>query len=165
VELKDFDNKNLIFESAWKTIGYTFFSGAFLLYSVTCIDQKVEPFWFWSSIIMWSFATLFGLFRLLNPKNLFLSSDSVLAKEYSKLSFERHYNDNGIFEFSASGFKVNVADQALQYQWLDVSTIFGYKKDRYATDTICVDVFTTDGKGFTINEETRGWFQFLKSSK
>jgi hypothetical protein len=165
MELKDFENRNLIFESVWKTIASTTISGLFVFIAFVTNMKVEKPIAFWGTIGLFGFGLLRGLYKLLNPKNLFLRPGSELAKEYGKLDFERRLNDNGIFEYSQNGFKVDLENQFHEYQWTDISVLFGYKKDLYTIDNICLDVFTIDGKGFTINEDTAGWYQFIRHSK
>lgn len=165
MELKDFENRNLIFESVWKTIALTTISGLFVSIAFVTNMKVEKPIIFWGTIGLFGFGLLHGLYKLLNPKNLFLRPASELAKEYGKLDFEKRLNDNGIFEFSRNGFKVDLENQFHEYQWTDISVLIGYKKDLYIVDNICLDIFTIDGKGFSINEDTKGWYQFVKHSK
>ncbi len=165
MELKDFENKNLIFESIWKTIALTVISGLFVLLTLIAEMQKSDPFIFWAMIGIFGFGLVFGLSRLLNPKNVFLKPEGQRAQEYRKLDIERRLNDNGIFEFNRNGFRVELDKNTKEYNWNEVLALFGYKKDLYSIDCICVDVFTKDGKVFSVNEDTPGWYQFLKQSK
>jgi hypothetical protein len=165
MELKDFENRNPIFESVGKTIALTAISGLFVFIAFTTNMKVEKPIIFWGTIGLFGFGLIYGLYKLLNPKNLFLRPGSELAKEYGKLDFERRLNDNGIFVFSQNGFKVKIESEVNKYLWSDIAVLFGYKKDLYTTDNICLDVFTIDEKGFSINEDTKGWYQFVKHSK
>ena len=75
-----------------------------------------------------------------------------------------HLKD-AIYYLQGSGFQIVLEDQVSYYKWQDIFTVFGYKKDLYSVDLICLDAFNENGKGFSINEETEGWFQFLRQLK
>ncbi len=40
--------------------------------------------------------------------------------------------------------------------------MFGYKRDLYTTDLVCLDIFCDNGQGIRLHEEIPGWFQFIR---
>lgn len=165
MELKDFENKNLIFESVWKTIALSTLSGLFVFSALVTNVRVEEPLIFWSTIGLFGFGLLHGLYKLLNPNSLFIRPGSKLAQEYHRLDFDRRLNDHGFFVFTQNGFEVDLGNQVCKYLWTDIAVIFGYKKDLRAIEMVFMDIFTIDETHFTINEETPGWYQFLEKSK
>ena len=123
-----------------------------------------HTFWGWFGTIFFGFATALFLLKLIFPNAKWLAGIKT-SNPTDNRKFEEIYNDNGIFEYLENSFKINSEDGWREIQWTEIETIFGYKVDRFSFDTICIDVFCDNDKGFRITEETAGWFQFLKHLK
>ncbi len=88
--------------------------------------------------------------------------------EYKKLSqedFDALYNDNGIFEYEEQYFKVQLEDKIHLVNWNSIKTILAYKLDVITVDIICLEIFCENDLIIQINEETKGWYQFIKTTK
>lgn len=165
MELKDFENKRLVFESIWKTIALTLLSGLFVVSSLMSKMYTEKPILFGAAFILFGYGLVSGLYKLLSQKYVFIRTGSKKAKTYHELDVNRNYEDNGIFEYLDDGFKVNVDGEIRSFSWEDVSTVFAYKTDQFTIDCINIDVFTALGTNFSLDEDTRGWYQFLIQSK
>lgn len=82
-----------------------------------------------------------------------------------KAEFNGIFSDPGIFTYFNDGFEVIVDGQRRRINWQNVVGMVGYKRDLFAIDCICLDIFCEGHTPFAINERTPGWFQFLKRSK
>jgi hypothetical protein len=162
MELEDFVKREIVFESIWKTIALTVGSVLFVFSAFVFIDRKESPFSFWATLLLFGFGVLHGLYKLLNPKTLFIRPGSKLAKEYGEIDFQKRYNDLGTFEYLDNGFAGTIEEEELALNWSELNTIVAYKNDLYTYDVVCLDVFTTDGQNFSINEDTPGWYQFIE---
>ncbi len=122
--------------------------------------DKYSSFRFWATIIFFGGGGLFFLVRLLNPKNLFVTPDKALGKEIFADHFKKRLDDLGFFTYDDTGFNLTEHKGVTHYNWTDIETIFGYKVDRYTTDDICLDIFTSDKHCIKLTENTPGWYQF-----
>jgi hypothetical protein len=109
--------------------------------------------------------TLTYFLKLIFPNAIFLKNVQISELRIDNRPFEEKYNENGIFEFQENGFIIDFNNGKQLIKWDEIQTIFGYKLDNFTTDTICTDIFLVNKNNFTITEETRGWFQFLKHLK
>jgi hypothetical protein len=122
---------------------------------------KEQTFWLWVGFIFFALITIIYLFKITFPNAKYLKNINT-NDNIDKRSFDEVYKDVGVFEYLVDGFKIK-RDQGVQaIKWSEVDTIFGYKVDNYATDSICIDVLCNNDKSFRITEETLGWFQFLE---
>lgn len=142
-----------------------FFIALFL--TVLCILFLVDDSYSimgWLCVLLFGFATVLYFLKLVFPNAPWLKW-LKLPKEPDNRPFEEIYNDTGIFEYAEDGFTVYFEKDTLAIKWSEVKTMLGYKRDLFAYDSICLDVFCDNDKVFTINEETKGWFQFVVRSK
>ncbi len=79
--------------------------------------------------------------------------------------FQKILDDDGAFTFSETGFTIKMEKDLQSIRWDEIKTMLGYKRDLFAVDCICLDVFTENGHGFSISEEMPGWYRFLQQSK
>jgi len=100
------------------------------------------------------------LVRLLNPKNLFVTYDTELGKQILAQQFGRAQEDLGIFFYTDKGFNLTEHNGVKVYNWSDIEAVFGFKEDRYTTDEICMDIFTSSNSSLRLTESTPGWYQF-----
>ncbi|ALI98311.1 hypothetical protein [Rufibacter tibetensis] len=162
MKFEDFEKREIIFESIWKTIALTITSGLFVFSAIAFVDRKESPFSFWTTLLLFGFGVINGLYLLFNPKTLFIRPASKLAKEYGEVDYQKRYNNLGVFDYLDNGFVVTIEEEDLALSWSELNTIVAYKQDLYTYDVICLDVFTIHGQSFNINEDTPGWFQFLE---
>jgi hypothetical protein len=87
------------------------------------------------------------------------------VSEKDKAEFDEVFNNLGIFMYFNDGFEVILDGQRGRISWQSVVGMIGYKRDLYAIDCICLDVLCEGHPPFAINEQTPGWFQFVKRSK
>jgi hypothetical protein len=83
----------------------------------------------------------------------------------TKNEFENIFNETGIFTYNDNGFFVETEQAKLSAKWTEVKSLLGYKEDHYTSDSICLDIFCDNHEGFSITEETKGWYMFLERSK
>jgi len=86
-------------------------------------------------------------------------------KEERRKEFLKIYNDSGIFTYNENGFSILTENKAENVNWQSIKTLVGFKEDLYAVDRICLWIYLENEMIIKINEETKGWFQFLENSK
>jgi hypothetical protein len=165
IEKMDFKNKNIIHESKWRSLTFASICFVFVSFAIFSDLKNTDSIIFWNSTVLFGGGLAYFTVRLLNPKNVFVSPNSDLEKKIRKDSFDKVYEDNGIFKYTENGFRINSEGGELNYNWADILSMIGYKQDHFTTDSICLEFKTNDGLRHKINEETNGWFQFVKISK
>jgi len=157
-----FNNKRIIWESKQKQILSVTVS--FLFVAVAIWTRKhSSPFYFWSAILLFGSGGLFYLLRLLNSNNLFVTHDSELGKQILAEQGRQEKESLGSFIYTNDGFTLaGETDGEASYKWSEIETVFGFKIDRYATDDIFLDIFTSDNRYLQVTESTPGWYQFEK---
>ena len=154
-----YKGKNIIWESKTKQVFRILI--CFLFIFITLWIRDVKKVQFWITIVLFSLTGILMLVRFLNPKNIFVPPKSKIGKEILTERSELDQNDNGVFEYNKTGFKISIENNTDNYEWNEIKTIYGYKVDLLAYDEICIAVFTIDQKKFTITESTSGWSQFI----
>lgn len=154
-----YNNRRIIWESKTKQIWIVVGSLLFVAAALWTKD-KATSFIFWATIVFFGSGGLFMLTRLLNPKNIFVTHNTLLGKEILADQFKRQQDDLGFFTYSDTGFNLTEHAGVTHYNWSDIETIFGFKEDRYTTDEICMDIFTRDKSNLRLTESTPGWYQF-----
>lgn len=155
----NYNNRRIIWENTTKQIWVVVGSFLFVAGALWTKD-KTTSFMYWATIIFFGGGGLFILIRLLNPKNIFVTHDTLLGKEIFTDQFKRKQNDLGFFTYTDTCFCLTEHKGMTQYNWSDINTIFGFKEDRYTTDEICMDIFTNDKSSLRLTESTPGWYQF-----
>lgn len=115
-------------------------------------------------LIFFATCNIVFLWKIIIP-DIKINPDSEEFKKQTRKEFEIKYNDNGIFSFDEEGFTVEMKRGKEFIKWNEIKSMFGYKKDLWTIDSIYLDVFCDNGNGFSVCEETPGWFQFLIHSK
>lgn len=88
------------------------------------------------------------------------------VSHFNPRTIEEQRADFGNFEYMDGEFRLQGAggmDHAVK--WTEVIAIIGYKADLFSVDEVRLDVFCEHNISFTIDEETRGWYQFVERSK
>ncbi|WP_140469563.1 hypothetical protein [Hymenobacter nivis] len=80
-----------------------------------------------------------------------------LTREFAAMQ-----TDPGDFTYFAGGFSAPAATGYLKIAWDDLRAVFAYKRDLYATDELCLDIFCPENNSLTITEETAGWHTFTE---
>ena len=155
----NYNNKRIIRESKTKQIWIILGCLLFVAGSIWTKD-KTNSFMFWVTITFFGGGGLFMLVRLLNPKNLFVTNDTTLGQEIFAEQFKMRQEDLGLFTYDNTGFGLKENNGVTHYNWKDIETVFGYKKDHYTTDEICLDIFINNNLYLTFTESTPGWYQF-----
>ena len=156
-----FNNKRVIGESKRKQVGLIVLNFLFVA-AIIWTKDKSSSFSFWGALIFFGGGGLFFLVRLLNPKNLFVTHDAKLGKEILADQFRKEHESLGFFTYTGDGFNLEEHNGVKSYKWSDIETVFGLKEDRYTTDEICMDIFTSDNVSLRLTESTPGWYQFQK---
>jgi len=79
-------------------------------------------------------------------------------------SFQKIWDDAGVFEYEEDGFKITDEDFYIHIKWNEIDKIAAYKKDLFAVDLIVMEISHNE-KHLTLNEEMPGWFQFVLKTK
>lgn len=156
-----FNNRNIIWESKVKAIGVI--STCFLFVAAAIwTEPQYSTFSFWATVIFFGGGGLGMLYRLLNPKNLFVTHSSPLGKQIIANQFKEAQADLGPFIYDENGFILTESLGAAHYAWADIEAVFGYKEDEYVTDEICFEAFFKAGSRLKMTESTPGWYQFIR---
>lgn len=153
-----YHNKRIIWESRTRQLALVCISAMFVAIAIWTRAQY-NPFMFWGTMIFFGGGGLFMLSRLLNPNNIFVKPRSPLAKKIHEEDFEKARADIGFFTYDHAGFQIKLHEGIFYYRWEDIETVFGYKRDLYTYDEVCLDLFTRESV-LTITESIPGWFQF-----
>lgn len=156
-----FNGKKVIWESKLKQIAIIVISFAFVAIAIWT-RSEYSSFSFGGTIVLFGGGGVIMLVRLLNPKNIFVTHKSELGKRILAERIKKQQEDLGFFLYDETGFKYDDQNKVMYHKWADIKSIFGYKEDRYTTDKICVDLFTSDGFCIKLTEDTPGWYQFNK---
>lgn len=81
-----------------------------------------------------------------------------------KESFQKGWNDLSVFTFQSDGFEINYCDFFVNIKWSSIDKISVYKQDLFTVDLIVFEIIHDD-KILILNEEMRGWFQFVLKTK
>lgn len=160
MSLQVFNNRQVIWESKTKQVGFIGISFLFVAMTIWTRAQS-SSFMFWGSILFFGGGGIGLLFRLLNPKNLFVTPTSALGKQLIAEQFKAAQADLGPFSYDEYGFLLVQELGAAHYRWTDLEAVFGCKRDEYVTDEICLDLFFGNASRLTLTESTAGWYQFL----
>ncbi|MGI4741935.1 MAG: hypothetical protein ACRYG7_42770 [Janthinobacterium lividum] len=155
-----FDNRRIIWESRAKQVGVIGVSYLFVAITIWTRAQY-SAFRFWGTILFFGSGGIGVLYRLLNPKNLFVTPTSALGKQIIAEQFEKAQADIGAFYYNEEGFLLVQELGEITYRWVEIETMFGYKRDDYVTDEICLDLFFCNNMRLALTESTAGWYQFL----
>jgi hypothetical protein len=156
-----YNNKRILWESKTKQVWLVIVSFLFVAVAIWTKD-KYSSFMFWATIIFFGGGGLFVLIRFINPKNIFVTHDTELAKQILADQFQKSQEDLGFFAYTDTGFNLKEHKGVTHFNWADIETIFGFKEDRYTTDEICMDIFFRDKTNIRLTESTPGWYQFNK---
>ena len=155
-----FKNRRIIWESKAKQVGVISVSLLFVAATIWTRDQS-SSFMFWGSLLFWGGGSIMLLYQLLNPKNLFVTHSSALGKQLIAEEFKAAQASLGPFSYNAAGFLLAEELGTAHHAWNDLESVFGYKRDEYVTDEICLDLFFGNTSRLTLTESTPGWYQFL----
>lgn len=156
-----FINKKVIWESKRKQVGLIVLNFLFVA-AIIWTRDKSSSFYFWGALFFFGGGGLFFLVRLLNPKNLFVTYNTKIGKEILADQFRKEQESLGFFNYTDDGFSLEEHSGVKFYKWSDIETVFGFKEDRYTTDEICMDIFTSNNASLRLTESTPGWYQFQK---
>lgn len=154
-----YNNRRIIWESKTKQIWLILISFLFVAVAIWTKD-KYSSLMFWGTVILFGGGGFFMLVRMLNPQNLFVTHDTGLGREILADQFRKQQKNLGCFSYDDTGFSLTDHMGETRYNWTDIETVFGYKEDRYTTDDICLDVFTSNKYCIKLTENTPGWYQF-----
>jgi Ca2+/Na+ antiporter len=159
---KPLDNRrHLEFDSKRKIILLTVFS--FLCVAAGLFiagdDERVIK---WLVIIFFSFCGIFLLYRLLNPKTIFVKDEPERYQQFLEEERIATEQDPGLFTYSQHGFVLQDNERHIVCNWADIQTVFGYLKELDGEEELMLDIFTSTETKFTVGELTKGWFEFNK---
>ena len=155
-----FNSRRIIWESKAKLVGVISISFLFVAAAIWTRDQ-FSSVMFWGSMLFWGGGGTTLLYKLLNPKNLFVTHGSALGKQLIAEEFKAAQASLGPFSYDEAGFLLTEELGTAHYAWNDLESVFGYKQDEYVTDEICLDLFFGNTSRLTLTESTPGWYQFL----
>lgn len=154
------NNRQVVWESKAKQIGVVCVSFSFVALAIWT-QAQYSTCAFWGTVLFFGVGGIGFLYRLLNPKNLFVTPNSALEKQILAEQFAVAQADMGPFSFVEGGFLLLQEIGTAYYKWADLETVFGYKRDEYVTDEICLDLFFGNTSHLNLTEATAGWYQFL----
>lgn len=156
-----FNNKRVIWESKREQVGLIAIFFLFVAVAIWTRD-KSSAFSFWVSIIFFGGVGIFFLVRLLNPKNIFVTPNTIRGKKILADHFLMAQESLGIFTYSDGGFSFPEHKEIKFYKWSEIETVFSFKEDRFTTDEISMDIFININASLRLTESTPGWYQFQK---
>ena len=149
--------KKIKYLSYWKTIGLLVIGCLFTLEGLHYGNYFVS--------IFFGLSTIITIYPFINPKVKIVWIGTKAFKESIAKESSEKMNDTGIFTYNESDFSVKIQSQEEQHNWNDIVCMVAYKRDDFTTDCICLDVFCSNKTQFSINEDTKGWYQFIKRTK
>ena len=102
--------------------------------------------------------------RVLKNIGAFFYRKKLANNSSSKKSFDEIYNDSGVFEYTADGFKILYQDFEKELKWSEITELGAYKADLITYDQIEMRIVYGE-MSFTISEELPGWYQFVRKTK
>jgi len=156
-----FNGKKVIWESKLKQITVIVISFGFVAIALWT-RSEYSSFSFGGTIVLFGGGGVIMLVRLLSPNNICVTHKSELGKLILAERIKKQQEDLGFFLYDETGFNYNDQNEVVYYKWTDIKSAFGYKEDRYTTDEICLDIFTSDDYCIKLTEDTPGWYQFDK---
>jgi hypothetical protein len=114
-----------------------------------------------SGLLFFGLGAVVWTYCLLKPNSRLLTGYQSRPSQPEAPSFEQVFNDLGEFTYTATGFELPTTTGVRSVNWADIQAMFGYKRDLYTTDLVCLDIFCTDGQGICLHEEIPGWYQFI----
>jgi Ca2+/Na+ antiporter len=153
--------KHIEYDSRLKIILLTVFCFATAIAAFFLKDENT-PFLILLSAIFFGLCGLFLLYRLLNPKTIFVKDEPERLEKMLEEERKQEQEDPGLFTYSNQGFVLKNEKQHIQCNWSDIETIFAYRKGMLGEEELMLDVFTTGKTLFTVGELVPGWFQFNK---
>ena len=142
----------------------------FIIVSTLLIKRGVSIIG-WIGLLFFGSATILAILIYFFPKSVLINklylniTGKLNENAEGKKNFMEIYNDDGIFEYNDSGFIIQTPKSKENINWDQIYLMLGYKEDLFSIDSICLNVYYGENKSFNINEETLGWFNFLKYSK
>jgi hypothetical protein len=115
--------------------------------------------------VFFGVCTIILAYPLYNPTIKVIWIGTPEYKESLASEFKKKQEDSGIFSYTKNGFEITVKNISHRYAWTNITCLTAYKKDNMTTDCICLDIFCTDGTKYSIDEETPGWYMFVKTTK
>ena len=161
-----------------KEIQKTIFAGVFLMFASLILIFYTEESIFLKIIGLLGFL-YFACALIATLLHYYYPNSKSIEKFYYKITgkteanqsidlnknFMEIYNDNGIFTFNDNSFSIQIENSIKEINWSEINSMLAYKIDLYATDLITLEIYCSSNFNFKINEETPGWFRFLKNSK
>ena len=150
--------KKIVYRSRWKTLSLLSIG---ILLTGAGILLKGNIF----GTVFFGLCTLVIAYPLYSPNIKVIWIGSGEYKESLAAEFKKKQEDTGIFTYTINGFEISVKNKTYRYTWTNITCLTAYKKDTMTTDNICMDIFCSNGTKYTINEETPGWYMFVKTTK
>jgi hypothetical protein len=150
--------KRIVYLARWRTIGLIAIS---ILLTLAGIVLKGNIY----GTVFFGLCGLIVAFPLYNPNVKVIWIGTQKYKESLAADFKRKQEDTGIFSYTKNGFEITVKNTSHRYPWTNITCLTAYKKDNMTTDCICMDIFCADGSKYSIDEETPGWYMFVKTTK
>jgi hypothetical protein len=106
-------------------------------------------------LIFFSLCAVIFTYPLLDPKRKIIFK---ITEEYKAQMHNNYPEWQQEIIYTNSGFKI---DNSEEIKWSEMQAMFGYKRDLWTEDEICLDIFTKENKHFIVTEEALGWDIFL----
>ncbi|RZJ94074.1 MAG: hypothetical protein EOO60_03830 [Hymenobacter sp.] len=145
--------KKVVYESRPKLIALLLVGWGFV---IMCLWVR-----YWSGLVFFGLCAAVTTYRLLDPRKELLFYGTPAYRAHLACELEAWQTNPGDFTYLEDGFRIPSHTGYRVIAWNDLRAVFGYKRDWYATDELCLDIFFQDSS-FTITEETAGWHIFVE---
>jgi hypothetical protein len=146
--------KEVVYEGRLKLIALLVISWGFV---IMCLWTH-----YWSGLAFFGLCAIVATYPLLDPRKKLLFYGTPAHRAHLASEREAWQADPGGIAYFDGGFRVPSFTGDRMVAWGDLRAVFAYKRDLYATDEICLDVFFPEDSSFTITEEMAGWHIFVQ---
>ncbi len=159
MDTKQLEGKRVFWSNKWDKLWLLVIPTIFLV--DIFISNRYSAFWFWTILIGATVFIIYILYHMFHPKFLWVDTKSKEGKEIQQKAFDLRYNDTGVFQYVDTGFNFTDKDRTIFVAWVDIETIFAFKRDLMTVDQLNIEVFIKNNMRIRLTEEIDGWFQFI----
>jgi hypothetical protein len=102
---------------------------------------------------------------MFHPKFVWVDTTTTAGKTIQAKARELILADFGEFTYSDNGFVFTDKGVTYSFLWLEIQTIFAYKRDLYTEDELNLDVILVNNFRLHLTENIPGWYQFIDRIK
>jgi hypothetical protein len=128
-------------------------------------SNRYSQFWFWVIIVATPISICYVLYHIFHPKFVWVDTTTTEGRTIQARARELILADFGEFTYSDSGFVFTDKGVTYSFLWLEIQTIFAYKRDLYTEDELNLDVILVNNFRLHLTENIPGWYQFIDRIK